>query len=328
MGGSILGSKAIYNFLKKKINKKVFFFDNIDLNKISKFKKINDIDKVLFLIISKSGNTVETISNALFLDIFKKNKNNVIIITEKKNNILYSLSEKLNLFHVEHKDFIGGRFSVLSEVGMLPAFLMGLKTQNFRYNYKNFLQRNKKILKDSVVKLAYSLTNKKFTNLILINYSPELEELLYWYQQLIAESLGKKGKGFLPMISNTPKDHHSLLQLYLDGPKNKIFYVFSLNENSNKKIKTKGLSSKANFLNKKSLPEIKNAQKKAFVKCLDRQNIPFRELNINKIDEATLGELFAYFIIETIILGKISGINPFDQPAVEKVKILTKKFLN
>ena len=83
--------------------------------------------------------------------------------------------------------------------------------------------------------------------MILINYSPELEELLYWYQQLIAESLGKKGKGFLPMISNTPKDHHSLLQLYLDGPKNKIFYVFSLNENSNKKIKTKGLSSKQIF---------------------------------------------------------------------------------
>ena len=95
------------------------------------------------MIISKSGNTVETISNALFLDIFKKNKNNVIIITEKKNNILYSLSEKLNLFHVEHKDFIGGRFSVLSEVGMLPAFLMGLKTQNFRYNYKNFYREIK-----------------------------------------------------------------------------------------------------------------------------------------------------------------------------------------
>jgi glucose-6-phosphate isomerase len=144
---------------------------------------------------------------------------------------------------------------------------------------------------------------------------------------LLAESLGKKNKGLLPSISNAPKDHHSLLQLYLDGPRDKIFNIFSLEKNSNLRInlsKNKNISS---YLNKKKISKIKISQKNALIKAFEKKKIPFREFRIKTINEEVLGKLFSIFIVETIILGKLLNINPFDQPAVEQVKIDTKNFL-
>ena len=325
MGGSILGSEAINNFLEKKIKKKVYFFDNLEQEKISNFKKNNNLKNILFIIISKSGNTIETLSNVLYLNIIKKNSKNIILITEKKNNFLLSLVQKYNLFFVEHKRSIGGRFSVLSEVGLLPAYLMGINIKKLRLNIKKiFKKKESLILKKSTINLAALLSTKKLTNLIFLNYAPELEKFLFWCQQLIAESLGKNGYGFLPVISNAPKDHHSLLQLYLDGPKNKLFYIFSLDE----KYKASYLRSSLKFLNKKSLKDIKFAQKNALIQSLKKNNIPFREFKIKKISEDVIGELFSYFMFETIVVGKLLKINPFDQPAVEQVKNITKKILN
>ena len=151
---------------------------------------------------------------------------------------------------------------------------------------------------------------------------------MFWSQQLIAESLGKKGKGFFPVISNAPKDHHSLLQLYLDGPKDKIFYIFSIKENQGKKIKSKKLRKKKSFINNKKLNDIKKAQLISVKKILIKNNIPFREIEIQNNDPKTLGELLSYFILETILVGHLAGINPFNQPAVEQVKIQTKKELS
>ncbi len=325
MGGSILGSEAINNFLEKKIKKKVYFFDNLEQKKISKFKQNNKLKNILFIIISKSGNTIETLSNILYLNIIKKNSKNIILITEKKNNFLLSLAQKYNLFYVEHKRFIGGRFSVLSEVGILPAYLMGINIKKLRLNIKKIFKKKESLfLKKSTINLATLLNSKKFTNLIFLNYAPELEKFLFWCQQLIAESLGKKGHGFLPVISNVPKDHHSLLQLYLDGPKDKLFYIFSLDE----KYKISNLRSSLKFLNKKSLKDIKFAQKNSLIQSLKKNNLPFREFKIKKISEDVIGELFSYFMLETIIVGKLLKINPFDQPAVEQVKNITKKILN
>ena len=325
MGGSILGSEAINNFLEKKIKKKVYFFDNLEQKKISNFKQNNKLKNILFIIISKSGNTIETLSNILYLNIIKRNSKNIILITEKKNNFLLSLAQKYNLFYVEHKRFIGGRFSVLSEVGILPAYLMGINIKKLRLNIKKIFKKKESLfLKKSTINLATLLNSKKFTNLIFLNYAPELEKFLFWCQQLIAESLGKKGHGFLPVISNVPKDHHSLLQLYLDGPKDKLFYIFSLDE----KYKISNLRSSLKFLNKKSLKDIKFAQKNSLIQSLKKNNLPFREFKIKKISEDVIGELFSYFMLETIIVGKLLKINPFDQPAVEQVKNITKKILN
>ena len=155
----------------------------------------------------------------------------------------------------------------------------------------------------------------------------KLDKFLYWYQQLIAESLGKKGKGFLPLISTAPKDHHSLLQLYLDGPRDKIFYIFSEERPNSKKIKIKRFDKRIDFLQNKSLQQVKNAQKNAFIQALKKNSIPFREFKIKNFSENTLGEFFSYFMLETAIIGKLANIDPFNQPAVQKVKIDTKKLL-
>ena len=329
MGGSILGSEAIYKFLREKIKKKVYFFNDINTQKISKFKKEVNINKTVFLIISKSGNTVETLSNLFSLKILGKSKKNIIIISEKKDNVLYSLSRKLNLFYIEHKDYIGGRYSVLSEVGIIPAYLMGLNINKLRKNSKKYLiNKNTKFLQDSTTKLANILLQKKITNLVFLNYCPELEKFLFWCQQLIAESLGKNRKGFFPVISNVPKDHHSLLQLYLDGPRDKLFHIFSSETKLKEKINTKKYTNQINYLHNKSLNKIKIAQKNALIKSFKKYKIPFREFKINRFDEETLGELFSYYVLETAIVGKLIGIDPFDQPAVEQVKIYTKKLLN
>ena len=328
MGGSILGTEAIYNFLKKKIKKKVYFFNDLNLQKIISFKEKENLDKILFLIISKSGDTIETLSNLLTLNIIKNKSKNIIIITERKNNVLFSLSQKNNLFYIEHKSYIGGRYSVLSEVGMVPAYLMGVDIFKLRSNVKKLIDNKKKLfLRDSSIKLSNLLIKKKKNNLIFLNYSPELEKFLFWCQQLIAESIGKKGKGFLPLISNVPKDHHSLLQLYLDGPKDKIFHIFSIENKIKEKVDPKKIFGKNNFLYKKSIEEIKVAQKNALIKSFVNNKIPFREFKIKTINENVLGELFSYFILETVIIGKLIKVNPFNQPAVEQVKRYTKELL-
>ncbi len=327
MGGSILGTEAIYNFLDHKINKRTYFFNNINENKILDFKKKQkNLSKVLFILISKSGNTIETLSNIFSLNIIKKNSKNIIIISEK-NNLLFNLSKKFNLFHIEHNKFVGGRYSVLSETGTIPSYLMGINITRLRSQLLDFFNNDKLFLKESAIHLSDFLISNKYNNLIFLNYHPKLEKFLFWCQQLIAESLGKNNKGFLPVISNVPKDHHSLLQLYLDGPKDKIFYIFSVNSKSKIKINSKKLSKEKNFLDKKLLNQVKIAQKNALIKCLTKKKIPFREFKIKKINEKTIGALFSYFILETIIVGKLSKINPFNQPAVEQVKIFTKKQL-
>ena len=217
IGGSSLGTKTIYSFLKDKIKKNVLFYDNL-----SPFNKKSGNKKHLNLIISKSGNTLETIVNSNIL-IKKSDKN--IFITENKKNYLYSLAHKLKSEIVHHNNFIGGRYSVLSEVGMLPAELMGLNSKSFR-QFNNLI-KNQKYLNALIsnVGSTINLIKKRKFNSIIINYDEKSQNFFSWYQQLVAESLGKKGKGLLPVVSNMPRDNHSVMQLYLDGFKNN-FYTF------------------------------------------------------------------------------------------------------
>ena len=327
MGGSILGTEAIFNFLKQKIKKKLYFIDDINNQFLDNFKKNCQVNETLFLNISKSGHTTETLSNLFHLKIIKKNENNIIFISEKKNNALYLIAKKFNLTFFEHPSYIGGRYSVLSETGIIPSYLMGLDCKNLRKDIKKGISKEKKFLEESSIFLANLLKKKKYNNMIFLNYSKELEKFLFWCQQLIAESLGKNGIGFLPMISNVPKDHHSLLQLYLDGPKDKIFHIFSIEDTAGRAVNLKNVDTRYSYLNKKTLPQIKNAQKKALIETLKKKNIPFREFKIKKVSEQTLGQLFTYFIFEIVIIARIANINPFNQPAVEQVKVKTKKIL-
>ena len=319
MGGSTLGAQAIYDFLKKKIKKNFIFVDNLNAFKNKKAKKnLNN------LIISKSGNTTETIVNANIL-IKKRDKN--LFITEKKKSYLSLFAQKLKAEVVDHNNYIGGRYSVLSEVGMLPAELMGLNYKNFRQ--LNNLVKNKyfmKALVSNVEATIYFLKAKKF-NSIIINYDEQSTNLFNWYQQLVAESLGKKKKGILPIISVMPKDNHSVMQLYLDGFKNNFFTFFYSHENNSSKINNETVLLEQKFLKNKDINQIMYAQKKATEFVFKKKNIPFRSFEIKKRDEKTLGELFCFFILETILIGKTLKVNPFDQPAVELIKKETKKIL-
>ena len=239
------------------------------------------------------------------------------------------LRKKKNILHIEHKDYIGGRYSVLSEVGMIPAYFMGLKIKYLRKNLLNFFKsKEKKLLIDTVIKLTHIYKYRKINAIILLNYAPEVNEFLYWCQQLIAESLGKEGKGILPVVSLAPKDHHSLLQLYLDGPRDKLFYIFSLNIKKKMKINNNFFGKSFSYIENKELSKVVLSQKKALTQVLKKKQIPFREFKISNINEEILAELFAYFVLETALVGKSIGVNPFNQPAVEEVKILTKKYLS
>ena len=325
MGGSILGSEAIYDFLKPKIKKKITFINNLNSNadyfgNKNKNKNIN-----LNLIISKSGNTLETIVNANTL-INKKEKN--IIITEAKSSYLTNLATKLKSEIFEHKNYVGGRYSVLSEVGMLPAELMNLNEKKFK-QFNNLI-KNKNFINNLINNVSTTLNlikSGKQTSIIL-NYDEQSENLFKWYQQLIAESLGKKSLGLLPVVSSMPKDNHSLMQLYLDGP-NKYFYTFfNVLENKNIKIKNSEVLNTHKFLKNLSIEKIKQSQMIATEKVFISKKIPFRSFKILKRNEQSLGELFCFFILETILLGRALNVNPFDQPSVELIKIETKKILS
>ena len=311
MGGSILGSKAIFSFLNKKIKKNFFFFDDLDNKVLLKFKKNKKLNNSCFIVVSKSGNTLETLAN---LDlIFSKSlfKKKIIIITELKNSKLMNIAQKYKAEVIEHKKFIGGRFSVLSEVGMFPAALMNLNITKFA-NLKKLIG-NKKLVSSLVNNVSYVYTFNKLgiKNSVILNYDSELEDLCLWYQQLSAESLGKNGKGITPIISACPRDHHSLLQLYIDGPKDKFFTFFS----SKSKEKSK-------------LQSTIDAQCESVKKIFKNKKIPYRHFVFKKNDENELGSVFLFFILETLLLAQLMKVNPYDQPAVQQIKEETKRILS
>jgi glucose-6-phosphate isomerase len=320
MGGSILGTQAIYDFLNHKIKKKFKFIDNLQTS----FIKQDNKKKYSNIIVSKSGNTIETIVNANII-INKKDQN--IFITENKKSYLFELSQKLKAEIIYHNNFIGGRYSVLSEVGMLPAELLGLNEKKFKRFNK--LIKNKIFINNLVknVKCTLDFLKKgKFTSVIL-NYDERSDELFKWYQQLIAESLGKKSKGIMPVISSMPKDNHSQMQLYLDGPNKSFYTFFYVHDKKVIKINNDKILNSHNYLKNESINSISLYQKKATEKIFMRKKIPFRSFEILDRNEETMGELFCFFILETILLGMAMNINPFDQPSVELIKKATKKIL-
>jgi len=319
MGGSTLGAETIYQFLNHKIKKKFIFVNNLNPKIKDEQKKI----KATNIIISKSGNTLETIANSNLL--IKGNKN--IFITENKKSYLSDLANILKAEIIEHKNYIGGRYSVLSEVGMLPAEIMGLNERKFKR--LNYLINNNNFLNGLIKNVSAILKfvkEKKF-NSIILNYDKNSENLFKWYQQLVAESLGKKSRGILPIISTMPKDNHSVLQLYLDGPKNNFFTFFTTLDSNSDKINNKWLNKNQDYLRNKSFSKIINAQKNATEKVFYKKKLPFRSFEIKNRNEEVLGELFCFFILETILLGRALKVNPFDQPSVELIKKETKKIL-
>ena len=269
MGGSSLGANAIYDFLKYKIKKNFYFLSNLQKRKFSTKKNY------LNLIISKSGNTLETIVNS---NIYISKKDQNIVITENKTSYLRDMGIKLKSEIIDHNNFIGGRYSVLSEVGMLPAELMGLNQKKFK-QFNNLL-KNKYFFNAVISNVTniVELVNKKKSNAVILNYDETLDNFLKWYQQLLAESIGKKAKGIFPIISTMPKDNHSLMQLYLDGQKNNFYTFFSGADKISPKINKETILRSKNFLINKNLQDILDSKILATQKVFKKKRDPIQKL--------------------------------------------------
>ena len=325
MGGSVLGSKMLSSFFG--LDKNYYFLDNLNNSTVNDFIK-KDLSKFSIFIISKSGQTLETLTNCnIILNNFKKIKKEIsknFIIISEKNTVLHNFARKNNILFFEHNVNLSGRYSVLSEAGLLM----------FNLDYKKIIQGINSVLKKDLKKnlinnaatLLTLMTKSKIDTHVSLIYSHNLLNYGFWHQQLLAESIGKNGKDFTPIISECPKDHHSIMQLYLGGKRNKFFTFFKTINNKIDQPITDYFDQK---FKKSSLDNIVHAQFNATINVFKKNLIPFRVILIDqKKPIQSFISLLVYSMLETAILCKALDLNPFNQPAVEAIKKETYSLLS
>ena len=340
-GGSNLGARALINALQNKNKKKIYFFDNIDpiqfSNSIGKF----NIDKTGFIIISKSGATPETLSQfSSIIEIFKSTNNmeellkDCVIITENNNSTLKRIANQFHCQILDHNKEIGGRYSVFSNVGLLPACIAGLDIVKIREGAQDIISKvtehsfNEHLIGALIISHLHS--TKSINLNVLMTYADSLYYFGKWYLQLWAESIGKESKGITPIHSIGTTDQHSQLQLFLDGPKDKFFTFITKNHRGlGLKMNAKVLKENgANYLAGKSMGDLMHVEQKSTLNTFIVNKLPVRELFCKHIDEFTFGQLMTYFMMETITACHLISVNPFNQPAVEQGKKLTQNYLS
>ena len=317
MGGSVLGTKMLSSFFG--LDKNYYFLDSLNNSAVNDLIR-KDLSKFSIFIISKSGQTLETLTNCnIILNNFNKRKKEIsknFIIISERNSVLFNFAKKNNILFFEHNINLSGRYSVLSEAGLLM----------FNLDYKKIIQGINSVLKKDLKKnlinnaatLLTLITKSKIDTHVSLIYTHNLLNYGYWHQQLLAESIGKNGKDFTPIISECPKDHHSIMQLYLDGKRNKFFTFF---KTINNKIDQPIKDYFDQKLKKNSLNNIVDAQFNATIKVFKKNLIPFRVILIDqKKPIQSFISLLVYSMLETAILCKALDLNPFNQPAVEAIK--------
>ena len=334
-GGSNLGARALNNIVS---NKSIIleFYDNIDpLNFEKNFENVN-FETTGFLVISKSGKTPETLSqfSCLYEKAIKANQvqnffSNTLIITEFKDSPLFTIAKDNNCLLLEHQKDIGGRYSVFTNVGLVPAIISGLGVQELLSGASDVIDN---IETYSPYDLGRYLTHREnihFTNNVLMTYSDSLYFFGKWYLQLWAESIGKKNRGITAIHSVGTTDQHSQLQLYLDGPRDKYF-TFITTDHTKKGIKINDQlfkNTSIDYFKNKTMGDLMQAEQHATLETFKQKNFNFREIYMPNIDEKNLGKLLSFSIMETIASCMYLNVDPFDQPAVEKGKKLTKTYL-
>ena len=335
-GGSNLGARALINISPEKLDNKIYFHDNID--PIFFQKSLSDIDftSTGFIIISKSGKTPETLSQIGAIVQLASDRNsllrfysNCLIITQFKASPLFNIAKKINCLLLEHKEDIGGRYSIFSNVGMVPAIIAGLDAKEIHRGARHVIENDHK---DNLYKLGQLFKFQKKINLIssvIMTYSDALQYFGKWYLQLWAESIGKDKKGITAIHSIGTTDQHSQLQLYLDGPKDKFFTFITTNHSNKGFIINKDIMNeeKVDYLVNKKMGDLMQAEQQATLDTFGQNNIKFREIYIPIIDTYSIGSLMALSIIETVAACVYFEVNPFNQPAVEQGKRLTKQYL-
>jgi glucose-6-phosphate isomerase len=359
-GGSSLGGQAIAQLGGWSIpgdggpaaseHPRLRFYDNLDARSFMRGLRILDIPKTRFIAISKSGTTAETLAQTLTAFKFIEDTGHARLIpklflgvTEPEKpgsaNGLRALFKARGIPLLPHSTEIGGRFSVFTTVGLLPALARGLDAAAFREGARSVVQELKGAVMPedhpAAVGAAISIglaKDRGVTNAVLMPYSDRLERFGAWYVQLWAESLGKNGKGTIPAAALGPVDQHSQLQLFMDGPPAHFMTILRIMGTSGA---DSGLAippalaaeAQAPYLAARTIGDLVQAQQKAIVDAFAEAKRPARTIDIERLDERSLGALMMHFMIETILAADLLNVDPFDQPAVELSKRLTRLYL-
>jgi len=351
-GGSSLGAQALAQitgyrtagFIMPEDRPRVHFFDNLDAVGLAAAFRRLDLKTTRFLTVSKSGGTAETmmqmltameaVEQALGLSALEKN---FAVITEPGDNPLRRLAARHRMVILDHNPKIGGRFSVLSNVGLLPALVMGLDAGAVREGAGSVLQP---ILEGAVpnqcppaigAALSVALAEGKGkTSTVLMPYAERLDLFAMWYRQLWAESLGKGGAGTTPIRALGPVDQHSQLQLYLDGPNDKLHTIIMTNTAGTgpKVPETLSDAPELAYLAGRTIGDLVDVEQRATVQALMNNGRPVRIITIDQVTEHTMGALMMHFMVETMIAAHLLGVDAFDQPAVEEGKVLARQYLS
>jgi len=336
-GGSSLGPQALYALIDEPA-KEVIFFDNIDPDTFTKRLKNIDFSKTGLLVVSKSGNTAETLVQlATLKKIYDKKKLNLqdhlVIITQTDGNALHTFAQNNATLVVPHHTQIGGRFAVFAEVGMLLGLLAGLDMSAFTRGAQDALKTFEVGSSCAVMDTACFLAETKL-HPVVFSYADKLKLYGAWFAQLWGESLGKKNKdgarfGSTPIQALGATDQHSQLQLYLDGPQDKFFTFLETQEKADFEVVDLGIDHPSyQPLRHHSLKQLLNAEMRATHETMRAHNLPLRLVTIPTINTYYLGQLMINAVLETLVVSQIWEVNPFDQPAVEEGKVLALKFLN
>ncbi len=340
-GGATLCGQTLLGLREYCFNdeKKVIFVDNIDPLTMQNIAGNIDFSKSHFLVISKSGGTLETITQFLFfLSVAEKNnfkpseKFTVITHLDNQNNKIRSIADNLDIEIIEHEN-VGGRFSIFTAVALLPAAFAGINISEFLSASENFFQESFNKNNDSTICGAALniLFSDKLSSSIMFPYEDRLRRFAFWYCQIYAESLGKNGKPLTPIKAFGTLDQHSVVQQFLGGRKDKLFTLVASNrQNKGVEISSKTFEKFApDYLTSKKIGDVIEASFLSTVDTFAKNNIPTRVIRFDEMDESSLGELCAQSILEVVLIASYFNINAFDQPAVEQgkqtaVKILSK----
>lgn len=338
-GGSSLGAQALAGLLpwgRKKLPR-VTFLDNLDGKTFAEALAACELKTTRFLAISKSGTTPETLmqtlaaADAIRTSGGKHLDQHFLVVTEAKPSALRRFAESISCAVLEHPPGIGGRYAVLSIVGLLPALLMGLDARAARTGARSALAAAF-AAPDSPpaagAALHFALYRaERLRETVLWPYCDRLKTFGSWWRQLWAESLGKNGQGITPIPALGPVDQHSQLQLFLDGPGGQVFTLISTDSEGRTVPQAEAQRLGVGYLAGKHMGDLVAAEARATAETLAKRKRPVRRIHVPHVDEAAMGALFMHFMLETIIMGRLMRIDPFDQPAVEEGKALARAYL-
>jgi glucose-6-phosphate isomerase len=335
-GGSSLGGQLLANLT---YNHRLVFIDNIDPHHIHHLLSDPDFDQYGFLFISKSGSTPETFAQfSLYTNHIIKTygadhlKKSMMVITEPDARPLRTMAETYGMMVLDHDPEIGGRYSIFSIVGLLAGALAGLDIEKIRYGAQKTVELSLATASapamDGAIMHMALMNEANIQSTTLMPYCDRLRLIGPWFAQLWAESLGKDGLGTTAISAIGTVDQHSQLQLYLDGPNNKFHTIIGVESTDDPlPFAQTALCEHTDYLKNRTLMDLFTAEQQATTQALKEKKRPIREIIIPKVTENIVGGLLMHFMIETILCGKMMDVNPFDQPAVERIKVLARDFL-